>query len=307
MNQAEEFIKLLIPGLKEVVKERIAHPQLDIMRTKIFGKASSDRAFEEYLNISALKDAYPWTGGFRTQKQTPGYTSKVIFQRFANQLEIDIQLIEDELYGAMMDQAEVLADSLEQAKEKRAVNIFANAISAAFDFQESEEGLSWANAAHTTKEPDVSTASGFSNLGTSALDPVSLAAAYISLKRFRNSIGNVIAMNDSIALVHPITLSDTVEEIIGTDRGLFTNEGTINVHQGRYSSLPYNLLEDTTTTSWGLVKVNQMHRDLLWFDRIGDNYMVHEDRQTLGVIHNIHARFGYLFKDWRWGFWNNVV
>ena len=306
MNQAEEFIKLLIPGLKEVVKERTAHSPLDTMRTKIFGMGTSDRAFEEYLNISALKDAYPWTGGFRTQKQTPGYTSKVIFQRFANQLEIDIQLIEDELYGAMLDQAEVLADSLEQAKEKKAVNIFANAPSAAFDFQESEEGLSWANSAHTTKEPDVSTASGFSNIGTSALDPVSLAATYISLKRFRNSIGNIIDMNDSLALVHPITLSDTVEEIIGTDRGLYTNEGQINVHQGRYSSLPYNLLEDTTTTAWGLVKTGQMKRDLLWFDRIQDNYTAERDRNTLGVIHNIHGRFGYLFKDWRFGFWQNA-
>ena len=242
MNHSDEFIKLLEAKMRQVVEEEAHYADIESMIPKIFGSGKSDRAFEEYMAISGVRDAYAWSGKFITQKQYPGYTSKVIFQRFANRLEIDPALIEDKQYPVMMQQARDLRNSYDRKKEKMGVNIFANATSAAFDFQESEEGLSWANSAHTTKVPSVSTTSGFSNTGTSALDPTSLAAARISLQRLRDSMGNLIGSRDKLAIVAPITLSDTINEIIGTDKGLYTDEGTINVHKGQYSSIPWVLL-----------------------------------------------------------------
>ena len=242
-----------------------------------------------------------------TKKQYPGYTSKVIFQRFANRLEIDPALLEDKQYDVLMQQARDLRNSYDRKKEKMAVNVFSNATSAAFDFQESEEGLSWANSSHTTKVPSVSTSTGFSNTGTSALDPTSLAAARISLMRLRDSMGNLINTRSKLAVVIPITLADTLEEIIGTDRGLYTDEGTINVHKGAYSAIPWILLDDTSTTDWSLVRVDEMKKQLLWFDRLKAQYMAHIDKDTLSNVHSIHGRFGYLFKDWRWGYHNNVA
>jgi|19_taG_2_1085344.scaffolds.fasta_scaffold00768_10 hypothetical protein len=305
--QSEEFNLLLEAKMREVVEEEAKYADIDSMIPKIFGKGSSDRAFEEYFQISGVRDAAPWGGKFVTKKQYPGYTSKVIFQRFANRLEIDPALIEDKQYPVLMQQARDLRNSYDRKKEKMGVNIFSNATSAAFDFQESEEGLSWANSAHLTKVPSVSTASGFSNTGTSALDPTSLAAARISLMRLRDSMGNLINTRDSLAIVAPITLSDTVDEIIGTDRGLYTDEGTINVHKGQYSSIPWVLLDDSSTTDWTLIRVNQTKKDLLWFDRIEPQYMAHIDKDTLSSVHSIHGRFGYLFKDWRFGYHNNVA
>jgi|TARA_Y100000296_G_scaffold53868_1_gene61693 hypothetical protein len=306
MNHSDEFIKLLEAKMRQVVEEEAHYADIESMIPKIFGSGKSDRAFEEYMAISGVRDAYAWSGKFITQKQYPGYTSKVIFQRFANRLEIDPALIEDKQYPVMMQQARDLRNSYDRKKEKMGVNIFANATSAAFDFQESEEGLSWANSAHTTKVPSVSTTSGFSNTGTSALDPTSLAAARISLQRLRDSMGNLIGSRDKLAIVAPITLSDTINEIIGTDKGLYTDEGTINVHKGQYSSIPWVLLDETSTTDWSLIRVNQTKRDLLWFDRIEPKYLVHIDKDTLSNVHSIHGRFGYLFKDWRWGYHNNV-
>ncbi len=307
MNTSEEFTKLLEAKMRKVVEEEAEFADIESMIPKIFGSGQSDRAFEEFMSISGVRDAYAWGGKFVTQKQYPGYTNKVIFQRFANRLEIDPQLIEDKQYPVMMQQARDLRNSYDRKKEKTGVNVFANATSAAFDFQESEEGLSWANSAHTTKVPSVSTASGFSNTGTSALDPTSLAAARISLMRLRDSMGNIINTRDKLAIVAPITLMDTIDEIIGTGTGLYSAEGTINVHQGRYSSIPWVLLDDTSTTDWTLIRVNQTKRDLLWYDRIDPKYFVHLDRDTLSNVHSIHGRFGYLFKDWRFGYHNNVA
>lgn len=305
-NNSEEFIKLIESTLTAADEEEAKYQDTMSMIPKIFGQGRSDKAFEEYMSISGVRDAYAWGGRFVTQKQYPGYTSKVIFRRYANRIEIDPALIEDKQFNVMSDQARDLRRSYSRKKEKTAVNVFAKATSAAFDFQESEEGLSWANSAHTTKVPGVSTSSGFSNLGTSALDPISLAAAAISMRRFRDSMGNLIMNNNQMAIICPITLEDTVDEIIGTDRGLYTNEGTINVHQGRYSKIPYALLDDTTTTSWGLVDVTQMKKDLLWFDRLAPEYFAHIDKDTLSSTHSIHGRYGYLFKDWRWGYWQNA-
>jgi hypothetical protein len=277
------------------------------MIPKIFGSGKSDRASEEYFQISGVRDASAWGGKFVTKKQYPGFTSKVVFQRFANRLEIDPALIEDKQFDVLMQQARDLRNSYDRKKEKMAVNIFANATSAAFDFQESEEGLSWANSSHLTLVPSVNTATGFSNVGTSALDPTSLAAARISLMRLRDSMGNLINTRSKLAIVAPITLSDTIEEIIGTDRGLYTDEGTVNVHKGSYSSIPWILLDDTSTTDWSLVRVDEMKKQLLWFDRLQAQYMAHIDKDTLSNVHSIHGRFGYLFKDWRWGYHNNVA
>lgn len=306
-NTSEEFTKLLEAKMRKVVEEEAQYADIESMRPKIFGSGQSDRAFEEYFSISGVRDAYAWGGKFVTQKQYPGYTNKVVFQRFANRLEIDPALIEDKQYPVMMDQARDLRNSYDRKAEKTAVNVFANANSAAFDFQESEEGLSWANSSHTTKVPEVSTASGYSNTGTSALDPTSLAAARISMMRFRDGMGNLMNSRGRLAVVIPVTLEDTLTEIIGTGTGLYTDEGTINVHQGRYSSIPWVLLDDTSTTDWTLINVDRTKRDLLWFDRLAAKYMVHIDMDTLASVHSIHGRFGYLFKDWRFGYHNNVA
>jgi len=306
-NTSEEFTKILENMLTKAVEEEAHFADIDSMIPKIFGSGTSDRAFEEYMAISGVRDAYAWGGKFVTQKQYPGYTSKVIFQRFANRVEIDPALIEDKQYSVLDQQARDLRNSYDRKKEKMGVNVFANATSAAFDFQESEEGLSWANSSHTTKVPSVSTTTGFSNVGTSTLDPTSLSAARISMMRFKDSMGNHFNTRDSLALVIPVTLADTVDEIIGTGTGLYSANGTINVHEGMYSSIPWVLLDDSSTTDWTLIRVNQTKRDLLWFDRILPKYMAHIDMDTLSSVHSLHGRFGYLFKDWRWGYHNNVA
>jgi len=305
--QSQEMNKLLEAKMREVVEEEAKYADIESMIPKLFGSGKSDRASEEYFQISGVRDASAWGGKFVTTKQYPGYTSKVIFQRFANRLEIDPALIEDKQYSVLLDQARDLRNSYDRKKEKMAVNVFANATSAAFDFQESEEGLSWANSGHLTLVPSVSTASGFSNVGTSALDPTSLAAARISLQRLRDSMGNLINNRDKLAIVAPIALSDTIAEIIGTDRGLYTDEGTINVHNGQYSSIPWVLLDDTSTTDWSLIRINQTKKELLWFDRLEPQYLAHIDKDTLSNVHSIHGRFGYLFKDWRFGYHNDVA
>ena len=307
MIGTEEFNKLVANKMYEGVEEEAKYADIESMIPKLFGSGKSDRASEEYFQISGVRDASAWGGKFVTKKQYPGYTSKVIFQRFANRLEIDPALLEDKQYDVLMQQARDLRNSYDRKKEKMAVNVFSNATSAAFDFQESEEGLSWANSSHTTKVPSVSTSTGFSNTGTSALDPTSLAAARISLMRLRDSMGNLINTRSKLAVVIPITLADTLEEIIGTDRGLYTDEGTINVHKGAYSAIPWILLDDTSTTDWSLVRVDEMKKQLLWFDRLKAQYMAHIDKDTLSNVHSIHGRFGYLFKDWRWGYHNNVA
>ena len=307
-QNSEEFVKLIERNITKAVEQEADFNDLESIIPKIFGSGQSDRAFEEYLDIVGVPDAYAWEGRFRTQKQVPGYTNKVIFQRFANRLEEDPALIEDKQYPVLEQRARDLRNSYDRKKEKMGVHMFSKATSTAFDFQESEEGLSWANDSHTTKAPGVSTTAlgGFDNVGTSVLDPTSLEAAWVSMMRFRDDAGNLFQDRSNFAIVHPVTLTFRTEEIIGTDRGLYTDEGTINVHQGRYSSLPYPLLDEVSTSAWTLIRVERAKKDLLWFNRIEPKYTIHIDRDTLATIHSIQGRFGYMFKGWRFGFHQNA-
>ena len=134
-NNSEEFVKLLEAKMRQVVEEEAHYADIDSMIPKLFGSGKSDRAFEEYMAISGVRDAYAWGGKFVTQKQYPGYTSKVIFQRFANRLEIDPALIEDKQYPVMMQQARDLRNSYDRKKEKMGDKVFANATSSAYDFK----------------------------------------------------------------------------------------------------------------------------------------------------------------------------
>ncbi len=304
--QSEEYFRILERNLTKATEEEADFNDLESMIPKLFGTGTSDRAFEEYMDIIGVPDAYAWEGRFRTQPQVPGYFNRVIFQRFANRLEEDPQLIEDKQYPVLEQRARDLRNSYDRKKEKMGVHVFSRATSTAFDFQESEEGLSWANDSHTTKAQGVSTASGFDNVGTSVLDPTSLEAAWISMMRFRDGRGNLFEDRSRFVIVHPVTLTFRAEEIIGTDRGLYTDEGTINVHQGRYSSLPYKLLDEVSTSAWTLIRMERAKKDLLWFDRIEPKYTVHIDRDTLATVHSIQGRFGYMFKNWRFGYHQNA-
>ena len=175
------------------------------------------------------------------------------------------KLLDDKKYAVLDNRSGMLAESAARVREKYGVRPFAYAFSSAFDFMTSEEGVALCSSSHTTKS-GTSTSTGFDNSGTSALNATSVAATRILMRQFRNDISERISIEPDTLIV-PDTLADKAAEIMGTEKGLYSAEGTINVQKGRFKVIPYLRLDDYDTNNWFMCDSNLMKK--FWFGLTG--------------------------------------
>ncbi len=246
-----QFVRLLDKRLREVSEDAITqlHKE-ENMIPQIYRVINSDSAFEEFYDIGALPDIPEFNGKLEFLSVSPGYYNKIEPKEFAGGIMAERKLIDDKKYPVLDDRAGMLMSSGHRVEQKYAVRPFAYAFSSAFDFQTSEEGLSLCNTAHTTKS-GTSVASGFSNSGTSAFSKFSVAATRILMRKFRNDISERIIINPDTLIV-PDNLYDKALELVGTEKGLDSAEGTINVQKGRFKVIPWLRLDDYDTNSTGV-------------------------------------------------------
>lgn len=300
---SENFVRLLRKDLREVVEDDLKN--LDNQGEKFYRVLSSDMAQEEFYSVSGLPDVDEFNGQLSYVGQAPGFYTKIEPKEFAQGVQVERKFIDDNQWGVLRGQASAQAKALARTKEKYRARTFTGAFSSAFDFMQSEEGLSLCNDSHTTKS-GTSTTSGFDNAGTSPLSKTSLAATWLAMRQFRDSNSERIQMDDSWTVVLPDTLGDTAEEIVGTVKGLNTAEHTINPQEGRYNVERYMRLDDYSTTNWFLVNWTMMKEYNLWINHTEADFNNTVDFETFALKYSIYSRWAYGFKDWRWCFGHNV-
>ena len=298
-----KFVRLLKTGLKEVVEDNLK--SLDNQGEKFYRVIDSDMAAEEFYGVSGLPDVPEFNGQLSYAGQAPGFHVKIEPKEFALGTQTQRKFIDDLKYSVLENQGKALGKSLARTKEKYRARPWNNAFSSAWDFQQSEEGLSLCNSSHTTKA-GTSTTSGFDNAGTDALSATTLAATWLAMRQFRNSISERIQMDDSWMVVVPDTLGDTAETIVGTVKGLGTGMGNINPQEGRYNVERYMRLDDYSATNWFLVNQTLMKENLLWINHTEADYDNTVDFETKSLKHSIYGRWANGFKSWRWVYGHNV-
>jgi phage major head subunit gpT-like protein len=297
-----QFVRLLDKRLRTVSEN--AFKELTSMIPEFYTMLPSDSAFEEFYEIGSLGDIPEFNGKISYLSLSPEYYKKVEPKEYAGGLMFERKLLDDKKYGVLDGRAKLLTESAHRVREKQGVKAFANAFSAAFDYMTSEEGLSLCNTAHTTKS-GVSTSTGFSNSGTSALNATNVSATYLAMRRFKNNIGERIEIEPDTLIV-PDSLGDKAEEIVGTEKGLYSAEGTKNMSKGRYKVIRYKRLDDYSTTDWYMVDSKQMKKFLVWIDRIKPEINNTVDFDTLMIKHSVYFRIAYAWLNWRWVYGNNV-
>jgi hypothetical protein len=298
-----QFVRLLDKRLREVAEDK--YSQLPTMIPKFFNVMSSDAAWEEFYAVGGVGDIPEFNGKLTYLPIIPGWHKKVEHKEFAAGIVAERKLIDDKKYAVLDNRAEKLMVAARRTQEKQAVRVFAYADSAAFDYQTSEEGVALVSSSHATKS-SVSTTSGFDNSGTAALSKTSVAATRIAMRGFKNDDGERIEVGDDLAIVCPDNLADTAMEIVGTQKSLDTAEGNINPQYGRYEVIPYLRLDDYDTNNWGMVWKSQMKEDLAWFNRVNPESKNTVDFETYQLKQAVYFRNSYMFKDWRWIYWNLV-
>lgn len=302
---SSDFPKLFDKNIREVMDGRRKYNEQAAMIPKLFKRIDSNDPTEEFYSVGKVPDIPEFGGELSALSVAPGYHTKIEPKEFAAKLTIQRKFLDDMKWSVFNDNAAGLQDAADRTREKRAVRIFTNAQSSAFDFQTSEEGVAWSSSSHTTKS-GVSTATGFDNAGTSAMSKTSVAATWILMHQFKDDIGEMSEPSGNIGIIVPFNLADKAAEIVGTRVGLDTAEGNMNPQFKRYTIIPYPRLDVTDTNDWTMVDLDAMRKDLVFIDRIGDDINTHIDFQTFMTEISLYFRCGFGVLDWRWGYNHKV-
>ena len=301
--KSSQFVRLLDTRLRMVSENK--YKDLPSMIPTFYNMLPSDSAWEEFYGVGSYPDVPEFNGKITYQPIYPQYTTRIEPKEFASGVQMERKLIDDKKYAVLDRKAEALMTAAHRTREKKGARIFTQAFSTAFDFMESEEGVALCSNSHLTKS-GTSVASGFDNLGVSALNKTNLAATRLLMRKFRDDISERIDVGDDLAIVCPDALADTAFEITSTPKGYGTGHLDKNMDYQRYEVIPYMRLDDNDANDWFLVWKSQMKKDLFWIDRIAPEVNNTVDFETFMLKHSIYFRIAYGFVDWRWIFGNQV-
>jgi len=304
--ESSSFRRLLDKRLNKVSDDRMEFNELISMIPKLANQMTSESAYDEFMSVSGVPDIPEFNGQLTSLSMGPGWLKRIESKEYAGQIVAQRKLMDDKKFNVLDDYAAGLMDAFYRVKEKKFVNIFNNATSVAFDFMTiNEEGKPLASTTHLTRIPGVSTATGFSNYSTTALNKTNVAASRILLRQFRTDIGERYQAGERMALLVPDNLEFKALELVGTDKGLDSAEGTKNVQQNRYEVIVYPRMSDASTTAWALVDLNMMKKHLLFINRINpETKRMVSDWATYAYMQAIYGRFACGWLNWRWIVWN---
>lgn len=297
------FVRLLDKRLTLVEENK--YKSLPSMIPALFNVMKSESAWEEFFSIGAVPNIPVWEGKVPYLSVAPGFHTKIEHKAYSGGVQIERTLIDDKKYSVLDSMGEGLMVAAHRTRENLGVKPFAYAFSAAFDFMTSEENVSLCSTAHTTKS-GASTATGFSNSGSSAFSPSSVAATRILMRQFRNDIGERISISNNLALVVPDNLADLAHEYVGTESGLDSAEGNKNMIYQRYKVIPYSLLDDYDSNNWFMVDLDAMKKDLIWYDKDLPEIKHTVDFDTWNYKYAVWMRHSYGHKNWHWIYGHNV-
>jgi hypothetical protein len=301
---SSQQVRLLQENLREVGEKR--YEGIKSMIPETFRVVDSDSAREEFYDVGSLPDIPEFNGKLSTLSVAAGFHKIIEPKEFGAKVNIERKLIDDKKYAVLDNFAGKLMDSAMRTREKAGVKLFSNSFSTAYDFMtKNEEGVALCSSSHTTKS-GASTANGFDNAGSSAINKVSIAATKILMKKFRDDQAERIQVSDNLGIVVPDELVDIANEVNSTPKSMDTAEGNINTQYNQYKIIPYSLLGDTSTTDWFMVDLDKQKESAIWLDRIKPEISSTVDFNTYLKEISVYMRHAYGYIDWRWVYGHNV-
>lgn len=305
-----QFYKLLEQNLRKVVKEQDGIAAKKSIIPNVFDTLPSDKAWEEFYTVSGFGDLQPWGGQVSYGNMNPGYWTRITSQVFTLAGQIEKTLILNNQYDVINNIPRELTISRNKTMEKHAHQPFATAFNNTYTFQTSEENLSICNSSHVTKVPGVSTASGFTNTGTSALDKISLQVASLGYYNMRNSLGDITGM-EADTIICGRQIRTLAEEAIG-DSGRAKSDkdpdslNLINTEYGRWNIIVLPILDLYTPKNWFVTNLAFLKAHLKWINRHKESGMLPID-ETLAPKWYEYGYWGWGYLDWRILYGNNVT
>ncbi len=262
----------------------------------IYSVESSSDNHETWSGVGSLGDFSQFAGTVTYQSQAQGYDTTATHVPFANGIQIERELYDDDRHGIWERRPVALAQAAQRTRQKHAARIYNNAASVDTFFYNNSEGVALVSDSHTTTS-GASTASGFDNMTTAALSAVSVAAARIQMRGFRGDVAERISIMPS-KLVIPVDLYEIAYEIAESEGKVDSANNNANVHKGKYEVMDWEYLTDTN--NWFMEDSAQRKNFLVWFDRIPLEFAMAEELDTLVAKWRAYMRYSFAWYDWRW-------
>lgn len=256
---------------------------------------SNGRNNMTFSSVSTIEDFQEFSGTVQYQDQHQGYDVTMTYKEYVNGFQLERKLWDDDQYQIWDDSPRALAAAAFRTRQKHGARMFNNAFSVDTLFYNHSEGVALCSDSHTTTT-GASTASGFDNVITDELSATAVATARIQMVQFRGSQAEKIQVKPSM-LLYPPDLYEIAAEIINSPGKVDTAENNINVHQGRYTGIEWNFLNDTN--NWFMMDETYMKLMLKWCDRMSLEYGFVEDFDTFTAKYRAYMRYAMLWRDWR--------
>lgn len=214
--------RLLLPGITNLFG--LTYAQLMPVHTKIFDKKSSQRNYEEAVQLTGVGLAQLKNEGEAIAIDSIGqsFVRLTRHQVWGKKIRITKEAFDDDLY---LDQAKVLsaelAKSLFHTKETNAAAIFNNATSTTGTYALAD------GKALLASDHVLGGGGSFSNIVTADLSELALEQAIINLRAFKDNAGLRILANPGKLLI-PSALIFEAHRILKSDLRVGTADNDIN-------------------------------------------------------------------------------
>ncbi len=301
METSSKYQHLLVKGAIKEVAERAykeEHEKFNV-RKEFYRDVPLDMAYAEFYGVNGLGNIPKFNGKLEALARTPGFLSRFEPIEYAAKEMWERKFLDDKQFDVMSDDSSELGRSAARTINTSCAAPFVYATSAALEYMTyNEEGVALVSSSHTTKS-GASTTTGFSNTAALALTPTNLATVRLQGANLKDANGYRIGTNFDTIIV-PNALAQTAFEITGTDKGLYSAEGTTNYWNGKYKVIVWNLLDDYDTNDWYMVDSAMMKKMLIFLTKVEPEFKSNLDFETFVTSISVYFRHGLAYKDWRW-------
>jgi hypothetical protein len=259
---------------------------------------TSDRESERFGMIGELGDWPSFVGSVSYDALYEQYNVVATHQQFGTGIIITRVMMDDDLTGLMRgDMVESMARAAVVTRNKYAARWFNFMDSNDLTFFTHSEGVPLVSASHTTRTPGVSTATGYSNITTSAFSPTSYRAALIAFRRLKNDRGDLID-EEADEVWGGLDLGPRMHEVVDTPYGLDTPFRNVNPEYKSASVKTWNRITDAN--NWAICNAAARKRNLKWYNRVMPEFRQIADFETLQIKRAGYMRFSYARRHHYW-------
>lgn len=310
---SEQWARLLTPGLRKVWNTRLDGWKDSLIGDQFFTTDTSGRSYEEHQAVGNVPDSgwnqFETAGRVNYVGMKPGYVATFTHHEYAQGLQIERKLIDDNLYpGAglprsITQRVEGLADSAVIKREKSKANVFINGFTDSGTDVEGfpiagQDSVGLLSTAHVFETGGAQQA----NEGTFALTAANVEATITAMRGWVDDVGEVNVVSPDVLLVPPELEFDALR-IVGSELDPASANNAQNPLKGRLRVVVWDYLTDAN--AWFLIDSRLAKQHLVWYDRVPLEFAAQEDFDTLIGKWRAYMRYSRGFDDWRWIYGQN--